>query len=170
MATTFTKIASSTVGSGGASSIDFTSIPSTYTDLCVQLSLRTNNDPDGGTYGICAVAINGSTANLTQKRLQGSGSTASSFSFSTSQFPVDGSANTASTFANGSIYFPSYTGSTNKSFSIDNVMEQNGTTTFMTLIAGLWSQTSAVNQLTFSAVSGSFVQYSTATLYGINKS
>ena len=40
MATTFTKIASVTVGSGGASSIDFTSIPSTYTDLCVKLSTR----------------------------------------------------------------------------------------------------------------------------------
>ena len=33
MATTFFKIASATVGSGGASSIDFTSIPQTYTDL-----------------------------------------------------------------------------------------------------------------------------------------
>ena len=170
MATTFTKIASSTVGSGGSASIDFTSIPSTYTDLCVALSLRTNNDPDGGAYGICAISFNGSTANLSQIRLQGSGSAASSFSLSNAQFPVDGSANTASTFANSSIYFPNYAGSTNKSFSIDNVMEQNGTTTFMTLIAGLWSQTSAVNQLTFSAVSGSFVQYSTATLYGIKNS
>ena len=167
MPNTYTLIASSTVGAGGAASIDFTSIPSTYTDLCVALSLRTNNDPDAGTYGICAIAFNGSTANLTQKRLQGSGSAASSFSFSNAQFPIDGLNNTASTFANGSVYIPNYAGSANKSFSIDNVMEQNGTTTYMTLIAGLWSQTAAINQLTFSAVSGNFVQYSTAYLYGV---
>ena len=37
---TFTKIASATVGSGGASSIEFTSIPSTYTDLVIKLSMR----------------------------------------------------------------------------------------------------------------------------------
>ena len=167
MANTYTLIASSTVGAGGAASIDFTSIPSTYTDLAVALSLRTNNDPDGGSYGICAISINGSTANLTQKRLQGSGSAASSFSFSNAQFPVDGSANTTSTFANGSVYFPNYAGSANKSFSLDNVMEQNSATTYMALIAGLWSQTTAINQLTFSAVSGLFVQYSTAYLYGV---
>jgi hypothetical protein len=44
MANTFTLIASSTVGSGGAASIDFTSISSTYTDLVVKLSLRNTED------------------------------------------------------------------------------------------------------------------------------
>jgi hypothetical protein len=40
MATTFIKIASVTVGSGGAASMDFTSIPSTYTDLVIKVSTR----------------------------------------------------------------------------------------------------------------------------------
>ena len=40
MAVTFTQIASVTVGSGGAASIDFTSIPSTYTDLCIKTSIK----------------------------------------------------------------------------------------------------------------------------------
>ena len=40
MATTFTKIASVSVGSGGAATMSFTSIPSTYTDIVVKLSAR----------------------------------------------------------------------------------------------------------------------------------
>ena len=42
MANTFKKIQTVTVGSGGAASIDFTSIPQTYTDLKIVLSARTN--------------------------------------------------------------------------------------------------------------------------------
>jgi hypothetical protein len=39
MANTFELIASSTVGSGGAANIDFTSIPATFTDLCLSIHL-----------------------------------------------------------------------------------------------------------------------------------
>jgi hypothetical protein len=41
MANTFELIASSTVGSGGAANIDFTSIPATYTDLCLKFICAT---------------------------------------------------------------------------------------------------------------------------------
>ena len=167
MANTFELIASSTVGSGGASSIDFTSIPSTYTDLQINWSLRTNNDPDAGNYGLVAISFNGSTANITRRNLLGSGSAASSGSTTNAQIAIDGLNNTASTFASGMFFLPNYAGSTNKSVSIDNVMEQNSTTTYMQLAAVLWSQTAAITQLTLSAVSGSFVQYSTAYLYGV---
>ena len=40
MATTYTLISSVTVGSGGAANIEFTSIPSTYTDLLLKYYLR----------------------------------------------------------------------------------------------------------------------------------
>jgi len=167
MANTFELISSVTVGSGGASSIDFTSIPSTYTDLQISWSLRTNNDPDAGNYGLASIAFNGSTSNITRRTLLGSGSAASSSSSTNAQIAVDGLNNTASTFASASLYIPNYAGSSNKSASLDNVMEQNSTTTYMSLAAILWSQTTAINQLTLSAVSGSFVQYSTAYLYGV---
>ena len=39
---TMVKLQTVTVGSGGASSIDFTNIPQTYTDLKIVLSARTN--------------------------------------------------------------------------------------------------------------------------------
>ena len=48
MANTYTLIASSTAGSGGAAYIEFTSIPNTYTDLLVMLSLRTAGGGGGG--------------------------------------------------------------------------------------------------------------------------
>ena len=39
MANTYVLISSSTVGSGGAASIDFSSIPATYTDLVLKLCM-----------------------------------------------------------------------------------------------------------------------------------
>jgi hypothetical protein len=38
----YNLIATTTVGSGGAASIDFTGIPQTYTDLFLVSSLRSN--------------------------------------------------------------------------------------------------------------------------------
>lgn len=166
---TFTQIGSAVVvGSGGQASIDFTSIPSTYTDLQINWILRTNNDPDAGNYGLVAIAFNGSTSNITRRNILGTGSSALSQNATNAQIAIDGLNNTASTFANGMIYLPNYAGSTNKSASSDNIMEQNSTAAFSALNAILWSQTAAINQITLSAVSGSFVQYSTAYLYGVS--
>jgi len=165
MGTTFNKIASVSVGVLGASSIDFSSIPSTYTDLCVKISAR-----DLAASGSLYVCVNGTTqTNQTMRRLEGSGSAASSDSQSSIFFPIDGSSQTSNTFANTEIYIPNYAGSTNKSMSIDNVTENNATQAFADLIAALWSQTTAINRLNFQCNS-SFVQYSTATLYGVSKS
>jgi len=168
MADTFVKIATVTVGAGGASSIDFSSIPSTYTDLQVVFSTRVSGS---GNYLQCNVGVNGqgSGTNITARTLWGVGTTVGS---NTSEygFHSTGSSATASTFANASIYFPNYAGSTNKSYSVDDVTENNATDAVRHFTAGLWSQTAAINQLTFTPSSGSFVQYSTATLYGISKS
>ena len=57
MANTFVLLASTTVGSGGASSIDFTSIPATYTDLVVKVSGRIDYAQTGDyfkiTFNLC---------------------------------------------------------------------------------------------------------------------
>jgi hypothetical protein len=42
MANTYEAIATVTVGSGGATDIEFTSIPGTYTDLLIKSSLRSD--------------------------------------------------------------------------------------------------------------------------------
>ena len=172
MATTFTKIASVTVGAGGAASMSFTSIPSTYTDLQMVFSLRSagNYAPDSGTV---YVQINGDTANQSVRWLYGNGTTAGSTTSPAAIFATvgGGTGATANTFSNGSFYIPNYAGSTNKSISVDSVMENNGTTGEADLVAKLWSNTAAITSLTFVTNSGvNFAQYSTAVLYGINKS
>lgn len=165
MPNTMTLIASSTVGSGGASSIDFTSIPSTYTDLCLKFSVRTN-----GIYVVdnLGITFNGSTSSYSLKRLRGNGSTVASASPSYTEAAVGtGGAATSSTFGSGEVYIPNYAGSTNKSYSADSVTENNGTEAWVYMTAGLWSNTAAINQVTLTQASGSFLQYSTAYLYGV---
>jgi hypothetical protein len=164
MANTFELIASSTVGSGGAASIDFSSIPATFTDLCLQLSLRQDNSA----LNYASMRFNNATTNFTFRALEGTGTAAASFNGSTGTygFPVPSTA-TASTFSNAQIYIPNYAGSTNKSFSVDSVTENNGAAAYADLIAGLWSQTTAINRVTFFTAGGNFVQHSTAYLYGV---
>jgi hypothetical protein len=165
---TYTLIASSTVGSGGAANIEFTSIPSTYTDICVKLSLRSNRS--SGTENI-NLRFNGSSSNLSSRRLTGTGSTARSDTYASNIYiEANGNTLTANTFASTDIYVPNYAGSTNKSVSADTVMEANVTGVETSLVAGLWSNTAAINQVTILPLDGTlWLQYSTAYLYGIKK-
>lgn len=155
-----------TVGSGGTASIEFAGIPQTYTDLKAVLSVRSS---DGG--GSFRVYPNGATTNLSSRRLEGSGSAASSTSEASNivVYAVTLSSYTASVFSNIEIYIPNYAGSTNKSVSVDGVMENNATESYQNLVAGLWSNTAAITSLTLTKTTGTFVQYSSASLYGISK-
>jgi hypothetical protein len=164
MAFTHSLLASTTVGSGGASTIDFTNIPQNYTDLVLKISGRLN-------YAATAVGIqfgfNGQAAgtSITGKTIQGSGSSAGSYS--AWQPNIDSASATANTFGSVDIYIPNYTSSNNKSASSNSVQEDNSSTAYAEMHAALWSNTSAINRITITPNSGSFVQYSTAYLYGI---
>ena len=168
---TFIKIASVTVGSGGSSTITFSSIPSTYTDLCLKVSARDNRAGvlDSEMY----VTFNGGSSNLSSRSLYGSGAAAGSTSSAT-QIPLTivSAAATANTFSNGEMYVTNYASANNKSISIDSVDESNTASgVYAFLIAGLWSNSAAITSLTLTPFGGnSFVQYSTATLYGIKNS
>jgi hypothetical protein len=173
MANTYVLIASNTVGAGGASSVTFSSIPSTYTDLQVVMSARSSG---GTTQDYVAVQFNGSGGTAySDRRLEGTGSSASSTSDSSqnviySAYVVPGSTATSSTFSNTSFYIPNYSSSNNKSVSIDGVTENNGTVAYATLTAALWANSAAINQIAFTLGNGNFVQYSTLYLYGIKNS
>jgi hypothetical protein len=166
---TFVKIASVTVGSGGASSIDFTSIPSTYTDLCLKLSLRDNRAANAD---FILISFNGSTTSFTNKYIEGDGfNTPASGSTARAAGLANAATSTSNTFSNTEIYIPNYASSNYKSYSADAVSENNATTAFADFHAGLWSNTAAINQVTISPNSGTlFLEYSTATLYGIKNS
>ncbi len=170
MPDTFIKIASVTVGAGGASSIDFTSIPSTYTDLVLKVSARSTSS-SGAAWNYIEVRPNGATTNGTFRQLYGNGSSAASGS-STGLLAAYGndSSSTASVFGNSETYIPNYAGSNNKSMSNDAVTENNGTSAITSFFATLWSQTTAISSLTLVFGTGNFAQYSTATLYGIKNS
>jgi hypothetical protein len=166
MANTFELIASSTVGSGGAASIDFSSIASTYTDLCLKLSLRSNRSADIENINL---RFNGASTNLSSRRLTGTGSAAQSNAYASNIYiQANGNTLTASTFSSTEIYVPNYAGSTNKSVSSDTVMEANQTAVDAALVAGLWSNNAAINQVTILPLDGTlWLQYSTAYLYGV---
>lgn len=178
MPNTYTLIASSTVGSGGAASISFTSIPSTYTDLLLKVSGRS----DRAVFSFCYMRMrfNSSTSNYTYKILQGDGSTASSLDQSNAGLFSNGllvggtsqSNNTASTFSSTEVYIPNYAGSTNKSISAEGVTEANQANMLAVFTAGLWSDSAAITSISvvpWQSGDFNFLQYSTAYLYGISK-
>lgn len=176
MPDTFVKIASVTVGAGGASSIDFTSIPSTYTDLVVKISARSNRS-DGITYDNLSIRFNGSSTGYTNRMVFGNGSSASSAVGSTSfiswGYATGNTGVTSNTFGSVDLYIPNYAGSTNKSVSLDSVTENNATSAIASLSAGLWSNTSAITSISIAATAEAsplLLQHSTATLYGIKNS
>jgi len=179
MPNTFTFIASSTVGSGGASTIEFTSIPQTYTDLLVMLSTRTNRND--GDYDNIKITFNNSTSGFSARTLgtvlnnvfsgQNLGQSNAIYTLqygSTATLP-------ANIFANGCFYIPNYTSSNNKSIISDmGYPNSKGSAPnndwLLTMGAGLWSNTSAITSILLDPEYGSsFVQHSTAYLYGIKK-
>ena len=170
MANTFTKIATVTVGSGGASSIAFSSIGSTYTDLCIKLSARASSTSGNDTWDL-VFKLN-TTSTISSKVVRGDGSATASNSITDRILrAIVPSDYTASVFSNVDIYIPNYTSSNNKSWSVDHVLENNATGTGMGLTAGLTSITAAITDITLTVTNGyNFVQYSTATLYGIKNS
>ena len=162
-------ITSVTVGSGGAASVTLPAtgtIPQTYTDLKVVMSVR-------GTANIGAagfnVEYNGNASGYTMRRLMGDGSAAESGTNSTGQIAViQGGNATANTFSNYELYIPNYTSANNKSASLDGVNETNATTEYSFLYASLWSNSAAITSIKFTPSSGSIVEGSTFYLYGIS--
>lgn len=173
MATTFVKIATVTVGAGGSAALDFTSISSSYTDLCLKVSARGTTTSGARDSLFATLKFNNTATTYSVVALRAAGGTPSASSTGgPSGGYVDASNFTANSFSSTDIYIPNYAGSTAKSFSIDSVTEQNATgwDTIMGLEAALWNGTSAINQITLTLDYGNFAQYSTATLYGISKS
>ena len=148
-----------------ASSVTFSNIPQTgYTDLKVVYSVRNV----AGSFAGLVVSYNGSSTSRTERQLEGNGATAISSSSSSGYVGLsEGPSQTASTFASNEIYIPNYTSANYKSYSGDSVTENNATTSYATMTAGLWSNTAAITSIAFTVPGTSFAQYSTFSLYGL---
>jgi hypothetical protein len=163
-------IAKQTVGAGGASSVTFSNIPQTYTDLKLVISGRSSASAG---YAAHKLTFNGTAfnTNWSAKGLYGNGASAASENWTSSDFVwSDAATATASTFASNEIYIPNYTSSNNKSLSADMVTENNGTTAIAYMLAGLWSNTAAISSITLTTASGTYSEFSTFYLYGISNS
>ena len=164
-------ISTVTVGSGGASSIDFTNIPQIYTDLIIKISLRSSW---ANTQDRLYLKFNGVTTSYTMRYVGNAAGSAVSYTEASygNNFAgyIDADSNTSNTFSNIEYYIPNYAGSNYKSGSFDATMEDNSTTQYMGLGAFLWSNTSPITSIGLYPTTGpNLKQYSSATLYGIRK-
>ena len=177
MANTYTLIEGKTLGSAVAS-VTFNSIPQTYTDLLLKVSARDDRAGQPNSDLSLRVGYNGAinTGSIYSViQLYGSGSTAGSQSSATTYAYIgmaNGPTATASTFGNTEIYIPNYTSANNKSISTDGVSENNATTAYAVLNAGLISTSNPITDIQISADygTGNYQIYSTFYLYGIKNS
>lgn len=168
MAKTYEPIATSTLGSA-AVSITFSSIPNTYTDLKIIVSnakvtatgfsgyLRFNSD-SGTNYSFTLLGGNGTSAST-------------SASATRNTLPIMGWITNLSTTTPSMAIIEvfSYAGSTNKTVLTKAVYDLNGSGATENYV-GLWSNTSAINNITVNQSGGTgWAAGTTATLYGILK-
>lgn len=167
-------ISTVTVGSGGASTIEFNGIPQIYTDLMLKISGRTSPSGDlidmqiRAGFGSVDTASNYNYLELTAIP---SASIIASGSGTNNRWNtiVNASSSTSNTFGSVELYIPNYTSSNSKSVSVDAITENNSNSVQLRLQAWRWTGTSPINTITLTPASGTFSQYSSATLYGIRK-
>jgi hypothetical protein len=158
--TSFESIATVSVGSGGASSVTFSSIPSTYTHLQIRCITR-----GGGSQ----IQFNSDTgANYTRHYVYGNGTSvqAGGGGGNSGMSIIDYTSQT-NTFGAAVVDILDYT-STNKyktarsltGFDTNGAVDQE-----IFLFGGMWLNTSAITTITISG--GSIAQYSHFALYGI---
>lgn len=145
-------------GTGSAGAIDFTNIPSTYTDLVLvsyctttaQINLGvTFNGDTGGNYSRVILTSDpggSTTTGSTNIAITGNGIS------TTSKFCVN--ITNIMRYADTSIQKTLVTRSSNASVGVD-------------IIVGRWNSTNAINQVTIGTSSNTFSTSSTFTLYGI---
>lgn len=167
MATTMRLIAKNVLGSDTAT-VTFSSIPGTYTDLVLVMSVRSARASQRR--DALDIGFNASTANFSGRRLRGSGSAASSATITRFIAEVPAATATSNTFSNVEIYIPNYAGSTNKSFSVTSVQEDNQAEAYIDAVAGLWSNTAAITEIAITSTnSANLLSTSSFFLYGIIK-
>ena len=179
MANTFTLIEARTLSSATAS-IEFTSIPQTFTDLKLVLSLRSARS--GSTRDDTKITINSNTGSIYSGRrmFASDGTNTSSQGFSGGPgdqlFPgaIPASTATSNTFSNSEIYFSNYSIAVNKKsmssdFTYENNVADNNITGFGAMLFD--NTASGITTLKIEILSGNdFTQYSSAYLYGISNS
>ncbi len=165
----YESIATTTVGAGGAASIEFTSIPSTYTHLQIRgIGTCTRNI---GTMDLNITFNSDTGANYSRHQLKGDGASATaagSANLSDMQMnsPIPNSTNT-SIYAGLVLDILDYT-NTNKYKTMRILVgsDLNGSGQII-FGSGNWRNTNAVTSVKFTPETFNWAQYSHFALYGI---
>lgn len=173
MATTYTLI-NSNVLSSSAASVTFSSIPATYTDLVVKMSVRCTGGAGQVQLGFRFNSNSSAIYSDTSLRGYGVGSGSGRVSGSTEIFqyiyvPAGGAV--ANTFGNTEMYIPSYLVSQSKPVSTYSVAEDNSSVAYMGIAASLFGSNTAISSLEISAQWTSGVDIAAGSsfyLYGIS--
>jgi hypothetical protein len=168
----YESISTVTVGSGGASEVNFTSIPSTYTHLQIRGIFR---GASGG-LDINQFRINADTgSNYATHLIQGNGSTATANERTANTSCINGdlqpgSSSTASVFGATVIDILDYA-NTNKYKTVRHLggVDLNGSGV-IDFGSGLWMSTSAITAFRIFTFGVDFAEYTTFALYGIKGS
>jgi len=165
----FESIATVTVGSGGAASLDFLDIPSGFSHLQVRLTVRSTRATDPSDY----VGIrfnNDSTTTYRRHTLAGNGSSATALSdTATYGYIHEGataSGSSTNIFGADIIDILDY-GSTSKNKVVRTLSgwDSNGNGV-VSITSVLWPVTNAISRITLIS-NANYAQYSTAALYGM---
>lgn len=165
-ANSYESIATTTVGSGGASSVTFSSIPATYTHLQIRdISRNATGSAPSDTF--VTVRFNGDSAsNYAMHYLLGDGaSTAAAANTSQTNcwFGVNVSGNSGAMQGN-IIDILDYTNTNKyKTIRVLSGSDRNGSGVIV-LQSAVWMNTAAMSSI---VVSGTFTEYSSFALYGI---
>lgn len=169
MALTYVRLATQTL-TGTASSVIFSGISQSYTDLALTMMTRADTaTTQQDTY----LRVNGLTTNIYGERyiFSNNGTSVSNGSASGRSFIYIGAiagANTVSNlFSSHTIYLPSYTWGNHKTISWEMANENNTTASWYSIGTGNANTTNAISSITVLPASGNFVANSTFTLYGI---
>jgi hypothetical protein len=169
----YESIQTVTVGSGGASSISFTSIPSTFQHLQVRvLAQQTRATFGRGGYTLRFNSDTGSNYATHEVGGDGSSPIVSAASSSTSIFLGYLGTTTAGYFGGTVIDVLDYA-NTNKNKTVRSLggIDHNGLISsfggIVGLNSGLWMNTSAINSITINPDFSPFTQHSSFALYGI---
>ena len=167
------QLISSNVLSSSTTTVTFSSIPATYTDLVLKMSLRTDVAGSGGE-GILRIN-NDTNAIYSSTSLQGNGNNNTGASARTSGTTntfffeyVSGTGTTANSFGSSEVYIPSYTAAQNKQISTNSVQETNARVAYIQDFAILYRDSTTISRLDLISNSGNWVSGSSFYLYGIS--
>jgi hypothetical protein len=163
----YDSIATVTVGSGGASSISFTSIPSTYQHLQLRGIIKNTSSTT-----FAAMRFNSDSAsNYSAHYLDGDGATATAgaaSNYDKSYFGYAGTSSQTNIFGVSVVDILDYKDTNKfKTVRILTGVDVNGSGGYVELSSSSWRSTSAITDINVFFGSNNFAEYSQIALYGI---